>query len=210
MSYEVIVVSDGSTDDTVSAINDIRKTISGVHVIDNKVNRGKGYAVACGMQKARGRLRIFMDADNATHIDQIEKLLPYLSRTGSLEKADVLLGSIGVAGAQINKSEWWLRTILGRGGNLCIRTFLLPGIYDTQRGFKLFTQTAAEYIFPQLTINRWGFDLEVLLLAKRGGYIIYEVPIQWTHQAESKIRPSAYVQVLIDVIKLWWRFRART
>lgn len=202
-SSEVIVVSDGSKDRTVEVATSFQQTFPFIKVLANEINQGKGAAVRQGMLVATGECRLFMDADNSTQITEIQKLQPNLLP----KHCDVVISSLWVEGARVIKPEFFLRTIAGRIGNWLIRFLLLPGIKDTQRGFKLFTAKAAEDIFSKLRTNRWGFDIEALALGRKLGYTIKEVPVNWTYSQNSKVRVGAYIEVLREVIQIWQRLK---
>lgn len=197
--YEILVVNDGSKDETANIVNGLAGRIKGLKLIDNKENHGKGWVVRRGMLEARGDYRLFMDADNSTTIDHLEKFWPHIR-----EEYDVVIASIAVKGAQVVKVEKFYRRLLGKLGNLWIQFWVLPGVWDSQRGFKFFSKKAAEMIFSKLKISRWGFDIEVLALARKLGFRIKEVPIRWANEGESKVKPSAYFQVLLEVLKIRW------
>lgn len=197
--YEIIVVSDGSSDSTVATVNNQLSTVNNLRLIDNKENHGKGWVVKQGMMEARGDYCLFMDADNSTTIDHLNKFWPYVQ--GGF---DVVIASIVVKGAEVAHTEPLHKRLLGKLGNLWIQFWVLPGIWDSQRGFKLFTAKAAIMIFPKLKIVRWGFDVEVLALARRFGFKIKEVPVRWINDPDSKVKPSAYLQVLFEVLKIRW------
>jgi glycosyltransferase involved in cell wall biosynthesis len=197
-SVEVVVVDDGSTDSTaelVEAVSIGNPNVRLVRHFDGK-NHGKGATVRRGMLEARGEYRLFMDADNSTTIDHLEKFWPWFG-----QGYDVVIGSRDIDGADIPVPQSRLKELAGNAGNLIIRWLAVPGIYDTQAGFKMFTRRAAEEIFPRLTLERWGFDIEVLAIARRRGFGIRELPITWRNDTESKVGPGAYVQVLGEV----WR-----
>ena len=201
--YEVIVVNDGSSDNTVVAVQCLTPNIQHLRVIDNKKNHGKGWAARQGMLEAQGDYRLFMDADNATTIDHLEKFWPHIE-----SGYGVVIASIAVKGAEVASTEKFYKRFLGKLGNIWIQFWAVPGIHDTQRGFKLFSAKAAQDIFPKLKITRWGFDIEILALARKFGYKIKEVPIKWINDPESKVRPSAYFQVLLETLKIrWWLWR---
>lgn len=197
--YEIIVVSDGSKDDTVSVVNNISQQMRGLRVIESNVNRGKGYVVKLGINESIGELRLFMDADNSTTIDNLDKMIPCVS-----EGYDVVIASIGVSGARSVGYEPFYKRFFGRAGNLIIRTVAVSGISDTQRGFKLFTAKAATDIFSRLKIERWGFDVEALAIARVLGYKIKEVPIIWNNDPDSKVGISAYLPTLLETVKIRW------
>ena len=161
---------------------------------------GKGEGGKAGMLAAKGRIRLFTDADNSTPISHLEIFLPYIN-----EGFSVVIGSIAIAGHKVAiGSEPIWRRIFGKLGNLFIQIVAVPGIHDTQRGFKLFTAEAAEKIFPKLTIERWGFDVEALALARKFGHKIKEVPVDWENAPESHVGLSAYFQVLMETVKIRW------
>lgn len=202
-SYEIIVVNDGSSDDTQEVAQKFTKLIPNLRVIGYSDNQGKGNAVKLGMLEAKGRYRLFDDSDNSTAIDHFDKMIPLLK-----EGYDIVIGSRDAEGAQMHPPQSFLKRILGNMGNLFIQTLLLPGIWDTQCGFKVFTEESAMRIFPQQKIKRWGFDIEALALAKRMGYRIKEIPVYWVNDAESKVKPLAYFQVLFETVKVrWWLWR---
>jgi len=150
--------------------------------------------------EARGRYRLFMDADNSTTIDHLDKMMPYFN-----QGYDVVIGSIAVSGAKIVKGggEPFWRVILGKLGNLWIQIFAVPGIKDTQRGFKVFSDEAVKDIFPCLTIFGWGIDIEILALARKFKYKIKEVPVTWNNDPNSKVNIWAYPQVLLQTLKVF-------
>lgn len=198
--YEILVVSDGSSDNTANLTRSLEPQIRGLRLIENKENHGKGYVVRQGMLEARGDLRLFTDADNSTSIDHLDKFIPYIN-----DGFDVVIGSIAVKGHKVALgSEPVWRRVLGKLGNLFIQIMAVPGIHDTQRGFKLFTSKAVQDIFPKLTITRWGFDVEALALARKFGHKIKEVPVDWKNDPNSKVGLEAYVQVLIETINIRW------
>lgn len=198
--YEILVMSDGSKDGTVGFVKNLESEIRGLRLVDNKENHGKGYVVRQGMLEAKGELRLFTDADNSTSIDHLDKFIPYIDQGYS-----IIIGSIGISGHKVaSGSEPVWRRVLGKLGNLFIQIMAVPGIHDTQRGFKLFTAEAVNKIFPKLTITRWGFDIEVLALARRFGYKIKEIPVDWKNDPNSKVGLKAYLQVLLETVKIRW------
>ncbi len=192
---EVIVVDDGSTDGTVRAIREsgIQGPLRLVQHED-RANHGKGAAVRRGMTEARGAFRIFMDADNSTTIDQIAAFWPWFERG-----YDVVIGSRKAKGAQVRVRQSWHKELAGRLGNYLIQALAVPGISDTQAGFKMFTGPAADALFARQTIDRWGYDIEILAVARLMGYRIREVPIVWVNSTGSKVRLNSYIQVLNEI-----------
>jgi dolichyl-phosphate beta-glucosyltransferase len=201
---EIIVVDDGSSDGTVQAARQVGGPIT-VRLLRHPdgANHGKGASVKLGMLEARGEYRLFMDADNSTTLDQIEGFWPRLEGG-----CDIAIGSRVVAGAKVTAHQPWYREMAGRSGNWIIRTFAVPGVLDTQVGFKLFNRRSAETVFPRLTIDRWGFDVEVLAIARLHGYLICELPVKWENSPGSKVGMRAYLEVLTEVLRIRRNLRA--
>jgi len=196
-SYEIIVVDDGSRDNTVKIVRQTMSLVSNLKLIDNPENHGKGYVVRQAMLKAQGKYRLFMDSDNSTTIDHLDKFWPWAE-----QGYQVVIGSIEVAGAKIEERAAWYRRWLGRMAKLLIRAVLIWSVRDTQRGFKLFSEDAAQAVFPKQTITRWGFDMEVLLIAKKLGYKIKELPVDWHNPEGSKVTLGAYFKTLMELFKI--------
>ena len=193
--YEVLVVNDGSKDNTAEIVQSFQSQVSSLKLIDNKQNRGKAKAVQQGMMAAQGDLRLFMDADNATTIDNLDKMLLHIN-----DGYGIVIASIGIKGAEKIGEEPVYRRLLGQLGNLWIRFWAVP---DTQRGFKLFTREVTEKIFPKMLTFGWGFDVELLALARKYGYKIKEVPIVWKNAPDSKVNIWVYPKVLMQTVKIW-------
>lgn len=196
-SWEIAIVNDGSTDNTAQVVRASSAEDPRIMLLEYGQNHGKGYAVRFGMTHVTGEVRVFMDADNSTSIDHLEKFLPIL-KSGY----DVVIGSRDIAGATINVHQSKIKEILGDLGNLWIQFWAIGGIKDTQAGFKIFTKQASDDVFPYLTIDRWGFDVEALAVARMRGYKISEQPIVWVNDPNSKVSPSAYIQVLKEVVQV--------
>ncbi len=202
-SYEILVVNDGSSDNTADIVRKMTKAVRNLKLIDLKDNQGKGGTVRQGMLLASGRIRLFTDADNSTSIDQFSSMMPFFK-----QGFEVVIGSRAIKGAKLDPAEPIYKQIPGKLGNLFIQLIILPGIWDTQCGFKAFTEEAAEKIFNIARIPGWGFDVEILSLAKHIGYKIKEIPVHWTNDLRSHVTASAYLKVLWETIKirLWlWR-----
>lgn len=196
-SWEIAVVNDGSKDKTADIVRAFGVTEPRVRLLQYAHNRGKGYAVRYGLTHVTGAYRVFMDADNSTSINHIEQFMPYFA-----QGYDIVIGSRDVAGAVIGVHQTRLKELLGNLGNLWIQFWAVPGIKDTQAGFKMFTAQAAALIFPYLTIDRWGFDVELLAVARQRGLKIAERPIRWENDPNSKVSGSAYLEVLKEVVQI--------
>ena len=181
--FEILVVDDGSKDDTAQLAKTISACRPQVRLLSYAANRGKGYAVRYGVLQARGERILFCDADLATPIEEVEKLLAKLD-----EGYDIAIGSRDVKGSQLIKRQSHLRETGGKIFNKMVQTLAVPGIHDTQCGFKLFTQSAAQSIFKRCQVDHFAFDVEVLYLALRFGMRIAEVPVRWQHMEGSKVR----------------------
>ena len=197
--YEILVVNDGSKDKTAEVVRCLTPGVKHLRLIDNKENYGKGYVVRQGMLEAKGEYRIFTDADNSTSIDQIEKMWPEFK-----QGYDIVIGSRDVKGAVLNPPQPWLRNvILGEGFKLIRKIIIgLWEIEDSQCGFKGFTDRAANEIFPRCKINRFAFDPEILVIAKKLGYKIKEIPVYWRNDLQSKVEFKSMIKMLIDLFKI--------
>lgn len=196
-TYEILVVNDGAKDKTADVVREAMKTVKNLRLIDNKENHGKGYVVRQGMLEAKGKYRLFSDADNSVSIDQIEKFWPYFD-----QGYDVVIGSIEVAGAKVEEHAAWYRRFIGHWAKLLIRALAIWEVRDTQRGFKCFTEKAAQVVFPKQLITRWGFDIEILVIAKKHGFKIKEVPVIWVNPGESKVGLSAYFITFKELLQI--------
>lgn len=204
-SSEVIVVNDGSSDKTYEVASRFLPLVGNLRIIDNKENHGKGFVVKQGMLEAKGTYRLFTDADNSTSVDQVAKMFPYFK-----EGYEVVIGSRDIKGAELVPPQPFYKRMLGNVGNLIIQALLLPGIWDTQCGFKCFSGEAANKVFGLAKINRWGFDVEALALAKKMGYRIKEVPVRWVNSPMSHVKFRGYLSSLWDVLRVrWWLWRKK-
>lgn len=192
--WEVIVVNDGSTDSTPRVASGLIKDWAGFRLINNKNNQGKGAVVRQGMLEAKGDWRLFMDADNSTDISEVEKLLPFK------DEFEVIIGSRYLNKNSIKIKQPFMRRIVSRLGNLLVRLLLGIRSADTQCGFKLFSATAAEEIFPLQQIERWGFDMEILAITIKKGYKIKEIPVDWYDAEGSQVKKSAATKTLKELM----------
>ena len=198
-TYEIVVVSDGSKDKTSEVVRGYQNVIKNLIFIDNKENHGKGHVTKQGMLEANGEYRIYVDADYAISMEQIESFWPYLK-----QGYDIVIGSIEVAGSKIEEHAAWYRRFLGKGAKYLIRALTVWEIHDSQRAFKLFPEKAVKDIFSRQTIDRWGFDFEILVLSKSLGYKIKELPVTWINPGESKVSLGSYFNTLRELLKVKW------
>jgi len=196
---EVIVVDDGSSDNTVEIVAAEADRFACLEVLRLHQNQGKGAAVRAGMMSARGELRLLMDADNATALDQVDVLIQAAATT---PQASIAVGSIAAGATDVRQRQPTLRRMLGRLGNLASQAAVIPGVRDTQRGFKLFTAEAAEAGFGPMQSSRWLFDVEALARARNQGHRIIEVPIRWTHMDGGQIRADSYLSSLKELARI--------
>jgi dolichyl-phosphate beta-glucosyltransferase len=196
---EVLVVDDGSTDRTAAVAESLRDRIPGLRVISNGVNRGKGFSVKHGSLEATGEIVLFTDADLSAPIEEAEKLF------AALKSCDVAIGSRAVDRSLIEVHESVFREFAGIIFNRIVRVILWLPFVDTQCGFKAFRRERCRIIFEQQTIERFGFDPELLYLARHHGLSIKEVPVRWAHSPATKVsmmRDS--VQMFLDVFIIRW------
>lgn len=198
-AYEIIVVNDGSPDSTAEVVRRYQKNLPRLRLIDLKENRGKGNAVRCGMFEARGKYRLFMDADNSVKVSEVEKFIQVMQD----EKRDIAIGSIAFGESSVAEHAGAHRRFLGSLAKFFVRIIAIQGIYDTQRGFKVFTARAADVVFPKQRIDRFGFDIELLVIADLHGFSIGEVPVVWDNPAGSTVRPSDYFKTLSELFVIF-------
>jgi dolichyl-phosphate beta-glucosyltransferase len=201
--FELLVVDDGSQDDTVRVVEDEAKSDPRVRVIRNPVNRGKGYSVRAGALQARMEQVLFTDADHSTPIEELQKLAAFASPT------TLVIASRGLASSELEIRQPWYRETMGKTFNVIVQTLLVPGVHDTQCGFKLFGRQVVDAIFPALETERWAFDVEVVARAIRLGFEVREVPVRWKNDERSRVHPIVdSSRMLLDVIRVWWKLRS--
>ncbi len=200
VSYEILVVVDGSPDNTAEVARGYGEQIGHLRVIDNAENHGKGYVVRQGLCEARGKYRVFLDADGSTAITHMDKAFTLLE-----DGADVVVGSRDIAGAYIQVHQPRHREIMGDMGNWLIRIVLGLWSYpDTQCGFKVLTADAAEAVASRMVVDRFGFDFELIILAHKLGFDVRQMPVRWLNEEGSTVGltgPNGFIQVLIDLFK---------
>jgi dolichyl-phosphate beta-glucosyltransferase len=197
---EVLVVDDGSTDNTAALVESWAREHPEVRLIRNDRNRGKGYSVRNGMLRAAGEILMFTDADLSSPIEEAERLFAAIA-----EGADVAIGSRWLLGRRIVHKQPLYRRIFGRCFNALTRTIMRLPFADTQCGFKAFRREAAQLVFGLQRIERWGFDPEILFIGIRRGLKIAEVPVTWGHDERSRI---SYLrdgmQMLLELVFVRW------
>jgi dolichyl-phosphate beta-glucosyltransferase len=196
--YEVIVVDDGSADDTYAATVALCDEWPQLRALRFERNRGKGAAVRAGMLAASGEQRLFSDADLSTPLDELPKLRAKLQ--GDVK---VAIASRALAQSQIDVHQQKRRELMGRTYNRLLQLLVLPGVHDSQCGFKVFTAEAAIACFEPLRTTRFGFDAEVLLCAQAHGWKIAEVPVRWRHVEASRVNSVRDAsRMLFDLVLL--------
>ena len=181
--HEILVVDDGSRDGTFDAAAKFANGNPNIRFLSNPGNRGKGYSVRRGMLAAQGRWRLFSDADLSAPIDELDKLWCHLSKSN----AQIAIGSRGLDRSLIGIHQPGFRERAGKVFNAVMRGVTGLPFADTQCGFKIFREDAAQAVFERQTLDRFGFDVEVLFVARKLGYKIVEVPVRWNHVEGSKV-----------------------
>src|ERR1700678_4157330 len=190
---EVIVVNDGSRDNTAEIVRAFAAKDPMVRLVENPGNRGKGYSVRNGILSSRGDIVVFSDADLSSPIEEMPKLLEALAAG-----ADIAIGSRWLRAELQTQRQSLHRQVFGRIFNLLLRIILGLRFKDTQCGFKAFTRRAAQTILPLQHIERWGFDPEILFLARKFGFRVEEVAVLWGHSGDTRIHP------LVDGARMFW------
>lgn len=191
---ELIVVDDGSSDATKAIVEKFSER--GIRLISNGTNHGKGYAVKRGMLAAKGDWILFTDADLSTPIEELDRFL-------ELHDYDILIASRALRDSRIITHQPFYREFGGKLINFFVQLIALPGIKDTQCGFKLFRKNCAQKIFARQTLNGWGFDAEILFIAKRLGCRILELPVLWKNDPDTKVKPfQTGFRMLMDLVRI--------
>jgi len=193
-------VDDGSRDNTVEMIRGYADKNPRLQLLQNPGNRGKGYSVRNGMLQARGEMLLFSDADLSSPIAEADKLFGAIA-----EGADMAIGSRWLRRDLQTQPQPFHRQIFGRVFNLMLRITLGLRYKDTQCGFKAFTRRAAKTIFPLQQIERWGFDPELLYLARKQGLKVVEVPVEWAHSEDTRISPFRDgIRMFVEMLRIRW------
>jgi dolichyl-phosphate beta-glucosyltransferase len=197
---EILVVNDGSSDDTAAIVQSFSTQNRAVRLLQNPGNRGKGYTVRNGMLHANGEIVLFSDADLSSPIEEADKLFSAIA-AGS----DVAMGSRWLRAELQTQRQPLYRQFYGRVFNLALRLILGLHYRDTQCGFKAFTRRSAHMIFPLQHIERWGFDPEILYLAQKFGLKVQEVPVKWAHREGTRLNPLRDgIRMFGEILKIRW------
>jgi dolichyl-phosphate beta-glucosyltransferase len=203
-SYEIIVIVDGSPDNTAEVARNYMHQVANLRVIENPENHGKGFVVRQGLLEGRGKYRLFLDADGSTSITHLDAFFPEFEN-GS----DVVIGSRDHMKSQITVHQPKWRELFGDMGNWVIRIVLGLWSYpDTQCGFKMLTGEAADAVASRMKVDRFGFDFELITIAERLRYTVKQMPVRWLNEEGSTVKlfgPNGYIQVFVDLFKT--RFR---
>jgi dolichyl-phosphate beta-glucosyltransferase len=200
LTYEIVVVLDGPTDATAEVLRRMSREIAQLKIIDRAENRGKGYTVKQGMLRAAGEIRLFTDADNSTDIRHFDQMMPLFDQGCDLVIASRNPKDAPEAEQAVPQAAF--KRAIGQLGNRIVQSLAVPGIWDTQCGFKAFRAEAAERIFTQTRVDRWGFDIEVLALAQALNYQIGIIPARWVNDERSHVRLTDYFRVLADTVQV--------
>ncbi len=198
--HEIIIVDDGSSDSTFETSASFARQNPNVRVLKNPGNRGKGYSVRHGMTEAKGEWRLFSDADLSAPIEELDKLCAAVDQ----RSVKVAIGSRALDRSLIGVHQPGFRETAGRFFNLVMRAAVGLPISDTQCGFKLFHRDAAERIFPRQRLERFGFDVEVLYIAKKHGFAIAEIPVRWNHAEGSKVGMLTGLHAFGELAQVRW------
>lgn len=205
--WELVFSDDGSTDGTTDKLKKFARQNTKIKVVAND-HAGKGPTVSAGMLAATGEYRLFTDFDQSTPLSEVEKLWPFVQKGN-----DIIIGSRAVQGAKRDKEPWY-RHLMGKVFNLVVQMFAVPGIHDTQCGFKMFSAAATEDLFPRLKVYATkkrqdaftgAFDVELLYLARKQKYSIAEVPVLWQHNETDRVSPvKDSLRMFRDILRIRW------
>jgi len=200
ISYEIIVVDDGSSDNTLNLVKGFSKNNNKITYITYEKNMGKGYAVREGVKNSKGNLILFSDADLSTPITEMEKLIAAIKNG-----FDISIASRALSNSEIIVSQHFYRKTMGKIFNILVQLLIYRGIKDTQCGFKCFTKKASQEIFKRCKINGFSFDVEALLIGKKLGFKIKDIPVQWVNSPESRVHPIKHSLLMIkELLQIKW------
>lgn len=205
-TYEILVIVDGSPDETAEVARNYGSQVKNLRVVENKENHGKGYVVRQGLLEAKGTFRLFTDADGSTAITHLDAFLPEIEKDASI---GMVIGSRDHKDSFIQVHQAKYKELFGDMGNWAIRIVLgLWEFPDTQCGFKLLRGEVADKVASRMVVDRFGFDFEMIALAKKLGYEVRQLPVRWLNEEGSTVSlfgPNGYVQVFVDLFKTKWR-----
>ena len=197
--FEIIIVDDCSTDRTIEIAEQFCRSKHVTRLVRNSANYGKGFSVKQGVLEARGHYILFSDADLSTPIEELERLL----QTMMDGKCDIAIASRAHRDSDIRVFQPWYRSAMGQTFNKLVQMLAVKGFKDTQCGFKCFTRSAAMRIFPQQQLSRFSFDVEVLYIAQKAGYVIQEFPVTWINSPDSRVHVIAdSARMLVDLLRI--------
>jgi glycosyltransferase involved in cell wall biosynthesis len=198
---EVIVVDDGSSDDTAKLVEERLSYVPNLRLVSNGRNRGKGYSVRHGMLEAHGHIALFTDADLSAPIEEADKLL------SSLNHAEIAIGSRALDRSLISVHQSRFRELAGSMFNCIVRLMTGVKFRDTQCGFKAFIREPAKVVFEQQRVEGFGFDPEILFLARRHGLCVVEIPVRWAHDPATRVRVFRdSLRMFIDLLRIRWNW----
>jgi len=204
-TFEILVVNDGSRDGTADVVRAFAAGHPGVRLLENDRNRGKGFTVRHGALAARFDYVLFTDADNSTPIEELEKLAAIAT------PRSLVIASRGLADSRLEVPQPWYRLVMGHAFRRIVQGLVVPGIQDTQCGFKLFGREVAQAVFTDLQVEGFAFDVEAIARSMRLGFDVFEVPVRWIDDRRSRVSPFRdSARMFRDVVKIWWRLRGLT
>lgn len=195
--FEVIVVNDSSRDYTRDLVLEFQKSFDNLILLDNEKNQGKGFGVRRGMFEAQGELAVFMDADNSTKIEEIAKALPFFEKN----ETEIVIASRRLKDSRISRAQPFFRKLTGEFFRIYTKILFGFPYDDTQAGFKIFNRKGRE-VFKYQTITRWSFDVELLWLAKKMGFRVKEIPIDWKDNPNTHVKMSQAIKFPFELLRI--------